>query len=81
MIQDIDITHIIPAECIQLADHLSEQAVLYAEAVPVTPAQGEELNRRLNALDAGTMEPGEPWKGVRERLGDDESSRHHHAGD
>lgn len=68
MTQDIDITHLSPAECILLADQLWEQARAHAEAIPVTPAQLEELNRRIDALDAGTMEPGEPWEVVRQRL-------------
>jgi len=65
---EIDISQLSPAECILLAEQLWEQARAHAEAIPVTPAQLEELNRRLDALNSGTMAPGEPWEVVSERL-------------
>lgn len=34
---------------------------------PLTPAQHEELNRRIAAIDAGEM-PFSPWEEVKERL-------------
>ncbi len=64
----IDISHLSTTECILLAEELWEKARTHPEAVPVTPAQVEELNRRLDALEAGKMPPGEPWEAVRDRL-------------
>lgn len=68
MTGEFDISRLTPAECILLAEQLWEQARVHAEAIPVTPAQLEELNHRLDALEEGTMDPGEPWEAVRERL-------------
>jgi putative addiction module component (TIGR02574 family) len=68
MTQEPDYSHLTPAECVRLAEQLWEQARAHAEAIPVTPAQRDEIGRRLDALDAGTMGPGEPWSVVRERL-------------
>ncbi len=65
---EIDISQLSPAECILLAEQLWEQARAHPEAVPITPAQLEELNRRLDALESGKMPPGEPWEVVRDRL-------------
>jgi putative addiction module component (TIGR02574 family) len=65
---DIDISQLSPAECILLAEQLWERARNHPEALPVTEAQMTELNQRLETLDAGTMEPGEPWDIVQERL-------------
>lgn len=65
---EFDITQLSPSECILLAEQLWEQARAHQEAVPLTPAQRDELNRRLDALDSGEMAAGEPWEVVRERL-------------
>ena len=65
---DIDTSHLSPAEYILLAEQLWEQARAHPEAIPVTPAQREELDRRLDALETGSMPPGESWEVVRERL-------------
>jgi putative addiction module component (TIGR02574 family) len=64
----IDISHLSTAECILLAEQLWEQARAHPEAIPVTPGQLEELNRRIDALEAGTMPPGDTWEVVRDRL-------------
>jgi putative addiction module component (TIGR02574 family) len=68
MKDEIDTSHLSPAECILLAEQLWEQARAHSEAIPVTTAQREELDRRLDALETGKMSPGESWEVVRERL-------------
>jgi putative addiction module component (TIGR02574 family) len=65
---DIDISRLSPSECILLAEQLWEYARAHQEAVPLTRAQEDELNRRLDALDSGEMAAGESWEIVRERL-------------
>ena len=35
--------------------------------MPRTQSQRDELDRRLDALDADEMAPGEPWQIIRER--------------
>jgi putative addiction module component (TIGR02574 family) len=65
MKRDIDISQLSPAECIVLAEQLWERARAHPEAIPVPPEQLEELHHRLDALTAGTTEPGEPWEVVR----------------
>ena len=69
MKHDIDISQLSSAECMVLAEEmLWERARDHPEAIPVPPEQLEELHHRLDALDAGTMEPGEPWEVVRKGL-------------
>ncbi len=68
MIPGIDITGLKPAECILLAELLWERARNHPEAIAVTPEQMAELNRRMDAIEAGTMPPGETWEEVRHRL-------------
>jgi putative addiction module component (TIGR02574 family) len=55
----IDFSHLTPAERIQLAEDLWDS--LPAEALPLTPAQTEELRRRREALrqDPGA---GQDWQ-------------------
>jgi putative addiction module component (TIGR02574 family) len=65
MKHDIDISQLSPAECMVLTEELWERARAHPEAIPAPPEQLEELYHRLDALDAGTMEPGEPWEVVR----------------
>lgn len=65
---DFDIAALSPSECILLAEQLWEKARAHPDAVPVTPEQRAELERRILALDSGDMPPGEPWEIVRERL-------------
>jgi putative addiction module component (TIGR02574 family) len=65
---DIDISQLSPAECVLLAEQLWERASNHPDAIPVPPEHLEELQRRVEALDSGTMEPGEPWEVVRARL-------------
>ena len=68
MKQEIDISQLSPAECLSLAEQLWERVRTHPEALPVTAAQMAELDRRLNALESGAMEPGESWELVRGRL-------------
>jgi putative addiction module component (TIGR02574 family) len=64
MTQEFDIARLTPAECIQLAELLWEQARTHPKAVPITSARLEELNHRPDAFESGTMRPGEPWEDV-----------------
>jgi hypothetical protein len=68
MKQDIDISQLSSAECMVLAEELLERARAHPEPILVPPGQLEELNRRLDTLDTGTMEPGEPCEIVQHRL-------------
>jgi putative addiction module component (TIGR02574 family) len=65
---DFDLSVLSPSECILLAEQLWERARTRPEAIPVTDAQRDELNRRVDALGSGEMPPGQPWESVRERL-------------
>ncbi|MEO2089600.1 MAG: addiction module protein [Gemmataceae bacterium] len=65
---DIDISKLTPAECILLAEELWERARACPEAVPVPAEHLEEINRRIAAIDAGEMPPGDDWEIVRARL-------------
>jgi putative addiction module component (TIGR02574 family) len=64
----IDISQLSPAECILLAEELWERARNHPEAILVDPEHLAEINRRIEARDSGTMEPGESWEAVRARL-------------
>jgi len=55
----IDFSHLTPAERIQLAEDLWDS--LPAAALPLTPAQTEELRRRRDALRADPS-PGQDWE-------------------
>lgn len=68
MKHDIDISQLSPAECILLAEQLWERVSRHPEHVPVPQEHLDELRRRLDAIESGQMEPGEPWAVVRERL-------------
>jgi putative addiction module component (TIGR02574 family) len=65
---DLDPSRLRIAECVLLAEQLWEQARAHPEEVPVTPAQFDEIHRRLDAFESGQMPPGEPWELVRDRL-------------
>ncbi len=68
MTQGIDISSLSPAECILLAEELWQRARSHPDALALTPAQQEELHRRLDALESGAIRPGESWEAVRQRL-------------
>jgi putative addiction module component (TIGR02574 family) len=55
------------AERVELAQDLWDSIGDTPEALTVTDAQREELDRRLAAQTAGP-DPGAPWADVRERL-------------
>lgn len=57
----LDFSHLSPEERIQLAEDLWDS--LPAEALPLTPAQTDELRRRRDALRADPN-PGQDWEGA-----------------
>lgn len=61
---DIDISHLSPAECILLAEQLWDRARHHPESIPVTDAQMDELNRRIDAFERGELSPGSAWEDV-----------------
>ncbi len=59
----IDIAHLSPAERLQLLEQIWDSLATTPESVPVTSAQREELERRLDELDrVGPV--GIPWDEV-----------------
>ena len=56
-----------PEERLHLLDRLWESLRSRPDALPLTAAQREELDRRLDDLDRGETE-GIPWEEVLERL-------------
>jgi putative addiction module component (TIGR02574 family) len=67
MTRDLDISRLTPAERIQLAEDLWDSLADDAEALPLTPAQREELDRRLAAADRGEVSYS-TWPEVKSRL-------------
>ncbi|MBI4461189.1 MAG: addiction module protein [Acidobacteria bacterium] len=63
----IDITSLSPAERLQLLDELWESLSATPEAIPLTNAQREELDRRLDELDREGP-TGIPWDDVLRRI-------------
>jgi putative addiction module component (TIGR02574 family) len=63
----IDIEKLAPEERLQLIDELWESLRARPEAVRLTQAQRDELDRRLDALDRGEGEA-TPWDEVKRRL-------------
>jgi len=65
----IDIAALSPEERLQLLEELWESLCETPEAVPLTDAQREELDRRLDDLEReGPI--GIPWEEVVRRIGD-----------
>ena len=59
----IDIAHLSPDERLRLLDELWESLSATPEAIPLTDAQRDELDRRLDELDrVGPV--GIPWEEV-----------------
>jgi putative addiction module component (TIGR02574 family) len=67
MTKDFDFSQLSPVERILLAQDLWDSAREEAQALPLTTEQQAEIERRLAALDAGTM-PAYPWDEVKQRL-------------
>jgi len=61
----IDFSDLSPAERIQLAEDLWDS--LPADALPLTPAQTDELRRRREALRADPN-PGQDWQEALEEI-------------
>jgi putative addiction module component (TIGR02574 family) len=67
MTDEIDITRLSPAERILLAEDLWDSLAAGQEPPPLTPAQFEELERRLAAADRGEMSYSS-WDDIKLRL-------------
>jgi putative addiction module component (TIGR02574 family) len=65
----INIEKLSPEERLRLIEVLWESLRTRQESVPLTHAQREELDRRLDELDRGETET-IPWEEVKERLRD-----------
>lgn len=56
------------AERLQLVEEIWDSIATVSEAVPLTPAQLEQLDHRLAGIEANP-DAGSPWEDVRVRLG------------
>ena len=65
----IDIEKLSPEERLRLIEDLWESLRKTPDALPLTRAQREELDRRLDELDRGEGET-IPWEDVKRRLRD-----------
>lgn len=65
MIQDFEISHLTSAECIVLAERFWEWAGANSEAIPLTDAVAKELDRRLDAIESGTISAPESWDQIK----------------
>ena len=68
MANRFDISDLTPSERLQLIQELWDSLAADPDSVPVPPEHLHELNRRLDALESGKMEPGESWDIVSKRL-------------
>ncbi len=67
--RDVDIASLTPEERLSLLEELWDSLAAVPEALPITPAQRVELDRRLDDLDAeGPV--GIPWDEVLRRIRD-----------
>lgn len=64
----LDIDGMSAAERIKLAEQLWESLLDTPEEISLTPAQEDELDRRLQAY-RHDREPGEPWREVLAEIG------------
>ncbi len=65
--RDLDIASLTPDERLSLLEELWDSLAAVPEALPLTPAQRVELDRRLDELDAeGPV--GIPWDEVLSRI-------------
>jgi putative addiction module component (TIGR02574 family) len=67
MTRHLDISSLTPAERIMLAEELWDSLASDHDPLPLTPAQGEELDRRLAAADRGELSYSS-WADVKGRL-------------
>ncbi len=54
-LDDLDYSHLSPADRLVLVQDILESVLAEAEVPPFTPEQIAELDRRCAAVDAGTM--------------------------
>ncbi|HVX12051.1 MAG TPA: addiction module protein [Pirellulales bacterium] len=66
-IADIDFSTLSADECILLAQQLWDRVYDETQAIPMPAEQRAEIERRLAAVNDGTM-PVYPWEDVRRRL-------------
>jgi putative addiction module component (TIGR02574 family) len=64
----LDIDHLSAEERIQLAEELWNSLLDRPEQIPLTAAQEEELDRRLEAYRKDGA-PGEPWREALAKIG------------
>ena len=64
---DIDISQLTIAQRILLAEQLWDSVHPQAQALPLTEAQKQELDRRWQAFEAGQM-PSSTWPEVKQGL-------------
>jgi putative addiction module component (TIGR02574 family) len=62
-----DFSDLTPEERIQLAEALWDSLAGAPESVPLTDAQAEELDRRVEAYERD-RDPGRPWNEVLRRI-------------
>lgn len=62
-----DFSHLTPDERVQLADELWESISDQPQALPLTAAQAEELDRRLEAYRKDG-DAGQPWREALEEI-------------
>ncbi len=62
-----DFSNLTPEERIQLAEDLWDSLAEAPESVPLTAAQSEELDRRVEAYERD-RDPGRPWSEVLSRI-------------
>ena len=67
MSQDLDISHLTPAERIMLAEQLWDSLALGAEKAPIPPQHFEELNRRVK-LEASGEATMVSWEEIKQEL-------------
>ena len=67
MINNLDIQSLSPAERIVLVEQIWDSIVAEEDALEVTQAQKEELDRRSAAHEANPVE-GSTWEAVKSRL-------------
>ena len=65
---ELDISRLSPEERIRLAEELWDSLLEAPEEVPLTAAQAEELDRRVEAYRED-RDPGEPWRSALEGIG------------